>query len=170
MGRIPESEIYAAFVRMYNKLKCNEAVVLRPALAQLDGLNAALQRGAPAMLEVNRAIADASDQCYKLTVLQTRGLLDADTCAARLRDVNARLAALRRERRRLLQNEDLEDMMEALRRAADIIQAGPDRLDGFDGDLFADLVESITAESQTRLRFRLQGGIELAEQLREVSR
>ena len=60
--------------------------------------------------------------------------------------------------------------MEALRRAADIIQAGPDRLDGFDGDLFADLVERITAESQTRLRFRLQGGIELAEQLREVSR
>ena len=56
MGRIPESEIYAAFVRMYNKLKCNEAVVLRPALAQLDGLNAALQRGAPAMLEVKTVI------------------------------------------------------------------------------------------------------------------
>ena len=122
------------------------------------------------MLEVNRAIADASDQCYKLTVLQTRGLLDADAYAARLRDVNARLAELRRERRRLLQNEDLEDTMEALRRTADTVQAGPDRMDGFDGDLFADLVERITAESQTRLRFRLRGGIELTEQLREVSR
>ena len=170
VGRIPESEIYAAFVRMYNKLKRNEAVVLQPALAQLDGLNAALQRGNPAMLEVNQAIADASDQCYKLTVLQTRGLLDADACAARLRDVNARLAELRRERRRLLQNENLEDVMEALRRTADAIQTGPDRLDGFDEALFADLVEKITAESQTRLRFRLQGGVELTEQLREVSR
>ena len=170
VGRIPESEIYAAFMRMYNKLKRNEAVILRPALAQMDGLNAALQRGNPAMLEVNRAIADASDQCYKLTVLQTRGLLDTDACSARLRDVNARLAALRRERRRLLQNEDLEDMMEALRRTADTIQTGPDRLDGFDEVLFADLMEKITVESQTRLRFRLQGGIELTEQLREVSR
>ena len=47
VGRIPESEIYAAFVRMYNKLKRNEAIILRPALAQMDGLNTALQRGGP---------------------------------------------------------------------------------------------------------------------------
>ena len=170
VGRIPETEIYAAFVRLYNKLKHNETIILKPALAQLNDLNAVLQRGDPAMLEVNRAIADASDQCYKLTVLQTWGLLDADACAARLRDVNARLAELRRERRRLLQNEDLEDTMEALRRTADTIQAGPERLDSFDEDLFADLVEKITAESQTRLRFRLWGGMELTEQFREVSR
>lgn len=170
MGRIPESEIYAAFVRMYNKLKHNEAIILKPALTQLDDLNAAVQRGNPAMLEVNRAIADASDQCYKLTVLQTRGLLDADTCGAKLRDVNARLAELRRERRRLLQNEDLEDVMETLHQTADTVQAGPDQLDSFDEIMFTDLVEKITAESQTRLRFRLRGGIELTEQLREVSR
>ena len=170
VGHIPETEIYAAFVRMYNRLKRHEAIILKPALAQLDDLNAALQRGNPAMLEVNRAIADTSDQCYKLTVLQTRGLLDAGACAARLRDTNAKLAELRRERRRLLQNEDLEDVMEALCQTADTIQAGPERLDSFDEILFADLVERITAESQTRLRFRLRGGIELTEQLREVSR
>ena len=40
----------------------------------------------------------------------------------------------------------------------------------FDEALFADLVEKITVESQTRIRFRLYGGIELAEQLREVGR
>ena len=170
VGRIPESEIYTAFVRMYNKLKHNETIILKPALTQMDDLNAAVQRGNPAMLEVNRAIADASDQCYKLTVLQTRGLLDADTCGAKLRDVNARLAELRRERRRLLQNEDLEDVMESLRQTADAVQTGPDQLDSFDEILFADLVEKITAEAQTRIRFRLRGGIELTEQLREVSR
>ncbi|MCX4371649.1 MAG: recombinase family protein [Dysosmobacter sp.] len=170
MGRIPETEIYAAFVRMYNKLKHNEAIVLKPALAQMDDLNAALQRGNPAMLEVNRAIADASDQCYKLTVLQTRGLLDADACGAKLREVNAKLAELRRERRRLLQNEDLEDVMEALRQTADTVAAGPERMDSFDEILFTDLVEKITAESQTCLRFQLRGGIELTEQLGEVSR
>ena len=36
--------------------------------------------------------------------------------------------------------------------------------------LFADLVEKIMAESTTRLRFRLYGGIELMEQIREVRR
>ncbi len=84
MPRIPEREICAAFVRMYNKLKENEGIVLKPALAQLDDLNTALQRGNPAMLAVNKAIADASEQSYKITTLQTRGLLDADACAAKL--------------------------------------------------------------------------------------
>lgn len=170
MGRIPEAEIYAAFVRMYNRLKHSEDIILKPALVQLNDLNAALQRSNPAMLAVNKAIADTSTQSYKLTVLQTKGLLDADACAAKLRDIHAKLTELRRERRRLLQNEDLEDVMETLRRTADTVHAGPERLDSFDGDLFADLVEKITAESQIRLRFRLRGGIELAEQLREVSR
>lgn len=170
IGRIPEKEIYTAFVRMYNKLKKNEGIVLKPALAQLDDLNAALQQGNPAMLEVNKAIADASEQSYKITILQTKGLLDADACSAKLQSIHAKITELRRERRRLLQNEDLEDIMEALRRTADTVRAGPERLDGLDENLFADLVEKIIVESQTNIRFRLCGGIELREQLREVSR
>lgn len=170
MGRVPEAEIYAAFVRMYNKLKHNEGIILKPALAQLDDLNAALQRRNPAMLAVNKAIADVSEQSYKITTLQTRGLLDADACTAKLQTIHAQITELRRERRRLLQNEDLEDVMEALHQTTDTIHDGPERLDSFDEVLFADLVEKITAESQTRIRFRLHGGIELTEQLREVAR
>ena len=166
MPRIPEQEIYAAFVRMYNKLKHNEGIVLKPALAQLDDLNAALQRGNPAMLEVNRAIADTSEQSYNITLLQNRGLLDADACAAKLQSIHVKLAQLRRERRRLLQNEDLEDVMEALRRTADTVRTGPERLDSFDEGLFAGLVEKITVESQNSVRFHLGGGIELREVLR----
>ena len=64
MGRIPESKVYAAFVRMYNKLKYHEGIILKPVLAQLHDLNDALQRDNPAMLEVNRAIATASEQSY----------------------------------------------------------------------------------------------------------
>ena len=170
MGRVPEAEIYAAFVRMYNKLKRHEGIILKPALAQLDDLNAALQRGNPAMLAVNRAIADASEQSYKITTLQARSLLDAGACAARLQDIHAKLTELRRERRRLLQNEELEDVMEALRRTADTVHAGSERLEGFDETLFAELTERITVESSTCFRFRLKGGVELTERLREVSR
>ena len=155
---------------MYNKLKRHEGVILKPALAQLDDLNAVLQRDNPAMLAVNRAIADASEQSYKITTLQTRGLLDADACASRLQSIHAKITELRRERRRLLQSEDLEDVMEALRRTADTVRAGPERLAEFDEILFADLIEKITVESSTCLRFRLKGGIELTERLREVSR
>ena len=170
MGRIPETEIYTAFVRMYNKLKFHEGIILKPALAQLHDLNNALQRDNPAMLEVNRAIATVSEQSYKVSTLRSKGLLDEAACSAKLLDIEAKLTELRRERRRLLKNEDIEEVVDTLRQTADIIHSGPERLDSFDEALFADLVEKITAESQTRIRFRLYGGIELTEQFREVGR
>lgn len=170
MGRIPERELYAAFVRMYHKLKQHESILLQPALRQLEDLNKALQRGNPAMLELNRAIADSTEQSYKISKLQTAGLLDADACTAKLNAISAKLTQLRGERRRLQKNEDLEDIMDALHRTADLIHSGPEHLESFDDALFAELVEQITAESQTRIRFRLYGSIELAEQLREVKR
>lgn len=170
MGRIPETEIYASFVRMYNRLKRHEGIVLKPALAQLHDLNDALQRGNPAMLAVNRAIAEESERSYNVNVLQAKGLLDAAACSAKLRDIEAKLTEFRRERRRLLKNEDIEEVMDTLRQTADLIHSGPERLERFDEALFADLVEKITAESTTRLRFRLYGGIELTEVCREVRR
>lgn len=146
VGRIAEIEIYAAFVRMFNKLKLHEGIILKPALGQLRDLNDALQKGNPAMLAINRAIAEATEQSHNVTILQSRGLLDAAACSAKLRDIEAKLTELRRERRRLLKNEDLEEVMETLRQTADMIHNGPERLEGFDESLFADLVEKIIAE------------------------
>lgn len=123
--RIAESEICAAFVRMYNKLKLHEGIILKPALERLRDLNDALQKGNPAMPAVNRAIAKATEQSHNVTALQSRGLLDAAACSAKLRDFEAKLTELRRERRRLLKNEDLEEVMEALRQAAALIHDGP---------------------------------------------
>lgn len=57
--------------------------------------------------------------------------------------------------------------MEAFRQTVNKVRSGPHRLENFDEILFAGLVEKITAESRTRVRFRLCGGIELAEQIRE---
>ena len=170
VGRIAESELYVAFVRMYNKLKFHEGIILKPALAQLHDLNDALQKGNPAMLAVNKAIADATEQSHKVSVLQSRGLLDAGACSVKLRDIEAKLTELRRERRRLLKNDDLEEVIEALRQTANLIHNGPERLESFDEALFADLTEKIIVESQTRIRFRLYGGFELTESLREVGR
>ena len=170
MGRIPESALYAAFAGMYNKLKQNAGIVLLPALKQMEELRDALQRDDPAMLAVNRAIAQASEQSHRVSQLQAAGLLDADACAAKFNEINARLTQLRAERRRLLKNEDIDDAIDALQRTADLIQCGPERLEGFDEGLFHDLVERIVVESQTCVRFYLRGGLELTEQLREVRR
>lgn len=170
VGRIPETELCAAFIRMYNKLKLNDGIVLKPVLRQLEDLNTALQKNNPAMLEINKAIAQATEQSHNISTLQTRGLLDADACAAKFSAVNAQLTQLRAERRRLLKNDDIEDAMDTLRQTVDVVRHGPERLDTFDETLFDELVAQIIAESQTRVRFRLHGGMELTEQLREAAR
>ena len=167
VGPIPEEAIHAAFARMYNKLRLHDGVILKPALGQMDALNKARQRNNPAMLAVNRAIAEASDQSYKVSALQSKGVLDASAGAAKLRELDGRLAELRKERRRLLKEDDLEEALDSFRQTVSKIHSGPDHLEDFDETLFSDLVEKVTAESRSRIRFHLRGGIELAERVQE---
>ena len=167
VGPIPEEDIHAAFARMYNKLRLHDGVILKPALSQLDALNEARQRNNPAMLAVNKAIAEASDQSYKVSALQSKGVLDASAGAAKLRELDGRLAELRKERRRLLKEDDPEEALDTFRQTVSKIRSGPERLNSFDEALFAELVEKVTAESRSRIRFHLRGGMELAERVQE---
>ena len=54
----------------------------------------------------------------------------------------------------------------ALRQTVDAIRQGPERLERFDEALFEELVEQVVV-SPTALRFRLYGGIEVTERIRE---
>ncbi len=165
IGRIAEEKIYAAFVRLYSKLRCNADFILKPALKQLADLNDAMLRDNPAMLAINKAIADTAEQEYKISKLQTAGLLDADACIAKRRSIDAKLLELRAKRRRLLENEEIEEVSEAIRQTIAELNAGPERLESFDSEIFNRLVERIIAESNTKLVFRLYGGIELPEKI-----
>lgn len=96
-----------------------------------------------------------------------KGVLDASAGAAKLRELDGRLAELRKERRRLLKEDDLEEALDAFRQTVSKIRGWPEQLEDFDEALFSELVEKVTAESRSRVRFHLRGGIELAERVRE---
>ena len=165
-----ERAVYTAFVRMYNKLRLHEGIILQPALGQMEALETAVQRENPAMLEVNRAIAQATEQNYKISKLRASGLLDADACAVKLAALDAQVTQLRVKRRRLLKNDDISEAVEALRQTVDTLHQGPERLDEFHDELFADLVEQVVVDPSHGLRFRLNGGFEVTERLREDER
>ena len=165
-GPIPQETIYDAFLRMYNKLRLHDGIILKPALSQMEALETAVQRDNPAMLEVNKAIAQATERGYKISKLRANGLLDADACAAQMAANTAQLTQLRAKRRRLLKNDDIGEAAEALRQTVDAIRQGPERLERFDEALFEELVEQVVV-SPTALRFRLYGGIEVTERIGE---
>ena len=162
---VRERDIYTAFIRMYNKLRLHEGIILRPALDQMEALESAVQRENPAMLEVNRAIAQATEQNYKISKLRASGLLDADACAAKLAALDAQLTQLRAKRRRLLRNDDISEMADALRQTVETLHQGPEQMDEFDEELFNEMVEKITVDTDHVLRFRLRGGFDVAEPL-----
>ena len=164
-----ERDVYTAFIRTYNKLQLHEGIILKPALDQMEALETAIQRENPAMLEINRAIAQATEQNYKISKLRASGLLDADACAAKLAALDAQLTQLRVKRRRLLRNDDISEVAETLRQTMDTLHQGPERLEEFDEALFAELVEKIVV-SPTALRFLLNGGFEVTERLWEGER
>ena len=167
VGPIPETSFYATFIHMYNKLRANIDTALKPAAAQLESLNDILQRKNPEILAVNRAIAEANEQAHNINRLRRDGLLDADICEGKLRQIAARLLELRRARRLVLQNDDVEDTAAVLRETVAKLNKSPERLETFDETLFAGLVETIIADSATFLRFRMYGGYELPERIRE---
>ena len=70
----------------------------------------------------------------------------------------------------MLKNDDISEVAEVLRQTVNILHQGPDRLDDFDAELFADLVERVVVAPNHGLRFRLSGGFEVIERLREDER
>ena len=93
------------------------------------------------------------------------GLLDADACAAKLDALDAQLTQLRAKRRKLLRNDDISEMADALRQTVETLHQGSEQLDEFDEELFNEMVEKITVDTDHVLRFHLRGGFDVAESL-----
>ena len=165
LGWTAESALYEAFTRMYNKLRANAETVLQPAATQLECLNETLMKSNPAILEVNRAIAEANERLHKINLLAAKELMSGDVLAEKLRDVSVRLTELRRQRRRILQNGDVESAECAVLKLIGLLRSGPEELAQFDESLFAGMVERVIVESESRVRIRLCGGVELPESL-----
>ena len=165
VGRIPETEIHAAFIRMYRKLKENADMILAPTMDQLNALETILRQNNPKMLMINKAIAEATEESHKISTLRANGLLDADASAVRINAISAKLTQLRGQRRRLAENEVMDDVVDALRKVYQTVLDGPEEPDDLDDGLLEGIVEKITAESQSALRFHLYGGLELTERL-----
>lgn len=100
--------------------------------------------------------------------LYKNGILNHAEYAARSGELDRKVSKLRSERRRILQeNEDdeiIESLKELNRTIAEYIPTG-----SFAPDLFGQIVESITVIGKSTLRFRLAGGLTLTEKFEERS-
>ena len=59
----------------------------------------------------------------------------------------------------------LQNMVSGKEYILEVLEMGPDFLDSFDGELFAELIDCVIAESKHLLIFRLKNGLELTESI-----
>ena len=96
-------------------------------------------------------------------------LVDPDIFISRQNELAEQLRAAKLEKERFLKAEE-DQTIQQTQELIETLEAGPDFLDAFDGELFREPVDKIIVGSNDRLRFRLVNGLELTEPIERTVR
>lgn len=122
-----------------------------------------------AVYEIDKQIADLGTQNLVLARLHTNGILNAAEYASQSSEISNKITALRVERRKKIAEDADDELLDDLRTLDDILE-NYEPSEEFDEELFGQTVERITVNDNTRLTFRLLGGLELTETIKERGR
>jgi len=167
--RVKEDEVYAAFNLMIRKLSANREYLLGTLIRQLEGLQYRTTGSQQRIKEIDREIADLTAQNLVLSRLHGKGVLNAAEYTAQSDVLENKITELRIERRTKITDSDENEMLEELKMLNDILKETEIGI-GFNAELFGQMVDSITVESNELLTFHLAGGISLPEKIREKGR
>ena len=121
------------------------------------------------IVELNKRISELSSQNQMLAALKQQGLIDPDIFISQSNELTEQLRAAKLDKERLLAA-DGDDTIDRTQELMEILEAGPDFLDHFDGELFGELIDKIIVDSNERVRFRLKNGLELTETIERAVR
>lgn len=166
--RVREDAVMSAFIRMSDKLAQNREELLGDLIRQLEKLQSRTSTSGEQVYQLNRQIADVNAQSLVVAQLYKNGVLNHAEHASRSRELDRKVSELRSERRRILTEDEDDEIIESLKELNETI-AEYVPTDSFDTDLFGQIVESITVIGRNTLRFRLAGGLTLTEKFEERS-
>ena len=153
-----------AFTRMSDKLTDNREELLGDLIRQLEKLQSRTSGSGEKVYELNRQIADISAQRLVVAQHHGSGILNNAEYAVQSGELNRRASELRSERRRILMEDEDNEVIESLKALNDTI-ADYTPTGRFDEELFGQIVESVTVISGNVLRFCLAGGLALTEKI-----
>jgi len=160
--QIAEEEIYAAFLRLYHKLRLHGEPILKQMISDLQTIRERRMLWSQDIIELNKRISDINDQDRMLADMNRHGLVDPDIFISQSNELAQQLRAVKREKERILSEKD-DDTIPRTREMMEMLETLPEFLPAFDGEIFTDLIDRITADADNILRFRLKNGLELAE-------
>ena len=167
--RIPEAELFEAFITMVNKLRHLRASVILPAISQMERLQMKADGKFARIREIDREIAELSNKILVLARLNSKGILRAAEYAEQSTALNQKMNLLRAERRRALQ-EQSDNALTGLHRLNDALMAMRSPLCQFDKSLFDQVVEEMNVPDAQSVCFRVIGGLTLRETVNRKGR
>lgn len=104
-----------------------------------------------------------------LALMNKQGLVDPDIFIYQSNELAQQLRAAKQEKEQILGTENGNTLPET-RELMETLDAMPEFLPAFDGEVFTSLVDRIMVDSGDTLRFRLTNGLELKENIKRSVR
>lgn len=156
-----DAEIRKAFVKMYNKLRQNQRVILDETIAQLQALKTRINNGNNAITELDEELASLGEQNNIYNNLYVGKMIDEIIYLEKTDKIKGQMTELRNKRLMLINEDEDERCIDGLRQVKKVLAESPKYLTQMDEELFSRLVEIIYGEENGDLTFELKGGLEL---------
>lgn len=166
---IPETEIKAAFLRLYFNLKHHSTAILDDTLASLQAIRNRRMLWSEDIISLNKQISDLSSQNQLLAELKQQGVIDPDIFIYQSNELAQQFRDARLKKERLL-DQNRDSTIDQTKEIMAIMDTGPEFLETFDEGLFCELIDKIIVESNEKIRFRLKNGLELVEAIERTVR
>ena len=164
--RISETAIQDAFQRLLFKLHTHRQVLLTPLIRDLEIMQRKISGNHQRIALIDSELADLAARNLVIARLHTGGILQAADYAAQSAALSSQISALRSERRKMLDGDEGNARLDALRELYDILEEYEPTC-SFNEELYAQIVEKISVCAGTELTFHLTGGIRLTETAEE---
>lgn len=170
ISQIPEAQITEAILRMYHKLKERYPQILTPLLEQLRALRDTELRSNRKITDIDREIAQLTEQNLVLVRLESKGYVDSALYLSQVQEIDHRLKELRGQRRRILELSGEDGQIKATEAMLDYLEGSSELLEELTEDMFETLVEKVIVISEEQLKICLYNGLELSEAMERTVR
>ncbi len=167
--RVREEEIFESFGIMLDKLKYNRRELLGTVIVKIEKMKNAINGNNEKISDIDKSIADLAAQNLIITKMHTSGVLSPADFSSQTAEINSKITALRSERRKMLADDESDEILDDLKCLYDILEEYESDLNENE-DIFKEIVEKITVNSNEKITFRLIGGLEFTEEICERGR
>ena len=169
MPSVSTEAVEDAFCRLYYKLKHHGEPILSKMISAYLEIKSRRMLWSLDVIELNKRIAELTNQNQLLAMLKQQGLVDSDLFISRSNALAEQLRKAKQEKNHIMEISG-DDTVQRTQELMDVISSGPDFIEAFDGDLFDNLIDRIVVEDAEHVIFQMKNGLKLKETIERMKR